>query len=192
MDVSVGPAKSFSSLHFTSSLDTSEVGGGLTITTKDQDFAISKALYIQTSHSPAFAKGTFKQPTTNLTYVAAECKTNLDKTMFQEACATARDVEAAVTGARYYLLAEWLDMTPRGTAGTEINAVLILRKAHRLEASIRGKHSTREGRQLGRKAYLKYREDHPFRAEVFQRFISHIRTLLAPPKEGKVLARGYF
>jgi hypothetical protein len=47
--------------------------------------------------------------------VVSECKTNLDKTMFQGACATAHDVKSSVSGARYYLLAEWLDMTPVST-----------------------------------------------------------------------------
>lgn len=47
---------------------------------------------------------------THIAYVAAECKTNLDKTMFQEAAATALDVKSAVPGANYYLLCEWLDI----------------------------------------------------------------------------------
>ena len=52
--------------------------------------------------------------------------------MFQEACATAHDVKAAVSGASYYLLCEWLDMTPLSTAPTDIDEILLLRKAKRI------------------------------------------------------------
>ena len=70
-----------------------------------------------TSHSPGFEKYKSETAVTNITYVAAECKTNLDKTMFQEACATARDTKFAVSGAHYYLLCEWLGVClPLGTA----------------------------------------------------------------------------
>src|SRR5258707_5790168 len=53
-----------------------------------------------------------------------------DKTMFQEACATAHDTKSAVAGAKYYLLCEWLDMTPVSTAPTDID-----RKSTRLNSS---------------------------------------------------------
>lgn len=49
---------------------------------------------------------------TNIAYLACECKTNLDKTMFQEASATALDLKSTVPSAKYLLLCEWLDMTP--------------------------------------------------------------------------------
>jgi hypothetical protein len=48
----------------------------------------------------------------NLGYVCAECKTNLDKTMFQEAVATSRDLKIAVPNSLYFLICEFLDMTP--------------------------------------------------------------------------------
>jgi len=100
-DVSVGPVSAFSSLFFVSSLDAPQIGGGMSIRTKDQDFAISKPLYIRASHTAGFEKGQYELKMANVAYVAAECKTNLDKTMFQEACATARDTKFAVAGARY-------------------------------------------------------------------------------------------
>jgi len=107
LEISVGPVSSFSSAFFLSSLENPQVGGGLSIRSKDQDFGISKPLHIKTSHSEVFTEGMCETRATNITYVAAECKTNLDKTMFQEACATARDTKFAVAGAKYYLLAEW-------------------------------------------------------------------------------------
>lgn len=112
LDVVVGPVTSFLSVYFASSLNALGPGGVLSIRAKDQDFAISKRLYIQSSYTKDFKAGGSEMHETNLAYIAAECKTNLDKTMFQEACATARDTKLAVPGARYFLLCEWLDMTP--------------------------------------------------------------------------------
>ena len=106
----VGPITSFSAVYFASGLDAPQPGAGLEIRTKAQDFAISKPLYLKASHSSDFSDAAEKE--TRVAYVVAECKTNLDKTMFQEACATAHDVKSAVVGSRYYLLCEWLDMTP--------------------------------------------------------------------------------
>ncbi len=101
MKVDVGPRSSFSSMFFVSSLDAPQEGGGLNIREKDQDFTISMPLYVRTSHTPDFPAGKFETAKTSITYVAAECKTNLDKTMFQEASATARDTKFAVSGAHY-------------------------------------------------------------------------------------------
>ena len=79
-DVVVGPAKCFSALYFESSLDVPRLGGGMTIRTKAQDFAISKKLYLQAAHGPDFKHAALKD--TFIAYVVSECKTNLDKTMF--------------------------------------------------------------------------------------------------------------
>jgi hypothetical protein len=62
--------------------------------------------------------------------------------MFQEACATAHDVRAALSGARYYRLCEWLDMTPLSTAPTDIDEILLLRKAKRINSHVRSKYAT--------------------------------------------------
>lgn len=194
LEISVGPVSSFSSAFFVSSLDNPQVGGGLGIRSKDQDFAISKPLHIKTSHSPAFGEGMCETRATNITYVAAECKTNLDKTMFQEACATARDTKFAVAGAKYYLLAEWLDMTPLSTAPTDIDEVLILRKAKRLNSNVRSEYATSAKRKLHRQEYIDFLSANPFSAEVFRRFVNHIAKLLRneAPEEGRVLDLGYF
>jgi hypothetical protein len=114
--------------------------------------------------------------------------------MFQEAVATAHDVKAAVPGAKYLLLCEWLDMTPVGHAGTGIDAVLILRKARRVGAQIRSRFAKREGRTSGRQEYERYLRAHPFSPDVFGRFLTLVRDLLEnrDPEEGVVLARGYF
>jgi hypothetical protein len=191
-DVAVGPAKCFSALYFESSLDVPQFGGGMTIRTKAQDFAISKKLYLKAAHEPDFKDAVTKD--TVIAYVVSECKTNLDKTMFQEACATAHDVKSAVSGARYYLLCEWLDMTPVSTAATDVDEVIILRKAKRLGSNVRGNFGSVKGRRKYRSRYLKHLTDHPLRVEMFQRFLGHVRGLLQSeaPVESDVLGKGFF
>ncbi len=163
LNVEIGPRKSYSSLFFVSSLDALQVGGGLNIRTKDQDFAICKPLYIRTSHSPEFEQGKFESSSTNITYIAAECKTNLDKTMFQEACATARDTRFAVSGAHYFLLCEWLDMIPLSTASTDIDEVILLRKAKRMNSNVRKDYSEAAKRKECRDNYIAFLNASPFR-----------------------------
>ncbi len=192
MNITVGPVKAFSSLWFDSSLIQPAAAGGLNIRTKDQDFAISKPLYIKASHSLTFEEQV--EVSTNLAYVAAECKTNLDKTMFQEACATARDLKTAIPGAKYFLLCEWLDMTPVSSRTTPIDEVLLLRGTKRIGSNIRHNFSTYKGRQEAREPYLEFLNSHPYRAKVFERFLGYIRQLLKnePLDEQTVLERGYF
>jgi hypothetical protein len=191
-DVEVGPARCFSALYFESSLDLPQLGGGMTIRTKAQDFAISKKLYLKAAHGPDFKDAVTKD--TFVAYVVSECKTNLDKTMFQEACATAHDVKSAVSGARYYLLCEWLDMTPVSTAATDVDEVIILRKSKRLGSNVRSNFGSVKGRKKYRAQYIKHLRDNPLRIEMLQRFLGHVRGLLQreAPVESDVLSKGYF
>ena len=131
---------------------------------------------------------------TYISYIAIECKTNLDKTMFQEACATANDTKYAVAGARYYLLCEWLDMTPQSTAPTDIDEIIIMRKAKRMNSNVRSQYSTAAGRQRTRANYVQFLQTNPFRLEMFQRLIRHIEELILneQPVEQSVLDTGYF
>jgi hypothetical protein len=69
-DVVVGPARCFSALYFESSLDVPQLGGGMTIRTKAQDFAISKRLYLKAAHSPDFTEAVTKD--TFIAYVVSE------------------------------------------------------------------------------------------------------------------------
>jgi Bpu10I restriction endonuclease len=194
LEVSAGPATCFLSVYFTSTLSALSPGGGLSIRAKDQDFAISKRLYVQASYSKDFKAGTSEVRETTLAYIAAECKTNLDKTMFQEACATARDTKLAVPGARYYLRCEWLDMTPVSAATTDIDEVLILRMAKRLGSNVRQNFSEAAKRREIRNEYVKFLTDNPFRPDIFARFVGHVRSLVSdkPPEEQTVLKQGYF
>ena len=192
LQVVLGPMSSFSATYFNSSLDALRPGGGLAIKTKNQDFAIAKPLFLRASHREDFSESVTQQA--YIGYVAAECKTNLDKTMFQEACATAHDTKAAVAGARYYLLCEWLDMSPQSTAPTDIAEIIILRKAKRLNSNVRAHYSSAAKRKTLRGEYLAFLQTNPFRVEMFERFIRHISELVTneQPVEKSVLVSGYF
>jgi hypothetical protein len=192
--VDIGAARSFSALYFTTSLEMMPIGGGMNIRPRDDDFAISRRLYLKASHHPNYPDEETVSIQTNIAYVVSECKTNLDKTMFQGASATAHDVKSAVPGARYYLMAEWLDMKPVSTAPTDIDEVLLIRMGKRTNSNVRKDYSSAEGRKRSRDAYAKFLAEHPFRPDVFNRFLNHIRGILRneAPIESDVLSRGYF
>jgi hypothetical protein len=189
-DLSFGPTTCFSGIRFESSITHRQPSGGMHLREKDHDFAISRHLFIQTSHQPDFQESVTAE--THIAYVAAECKTNLDKTMFQEAAATALDVKTTIPGAAYYLLCEWLDMTPISTSTTAIDEIIILRKAKRLPSNVRGQFNTAAGRRQNRSIFIEYLEAHPFSVETFSRFLDYIRKLVSDDTEDDVLTRGYF
>ncbi len=191
-NINLGPTKCFSAAYFKTSLNAQTNGGNLTIRTKDQDFAISKKLYVKSSHDASFQRSDSVE--TYLGYVTAECKTNLDKTMFQEATATANDVKSALPGAKYFLLCEWLDMTPVSTAPTDIDEVLILRKSKRIPSNVRKTFNTYAGRMKKADWYHEFLTSRPFSHEVFMRFVGHIESLISDedPAENTVLEDGYF
>ena len=184
----------FSSVYFASSLSNPNIGGGINIKTKDQDFSMSRKLYLQSSYDPQFNPEKTVKLETHLGYVLAEMKTNLDKTMFQEASATAHDFKQAVTGAKYYLLCDYLDMTPISTTTTDIDEILILRKAKRISSNIRKEFSTKIGREKWRPWYTEYLMNNPYSVDMFKRFINHIFSQMSNEEliEESVLEVGYF
>lgn len=194
-DVEVGSQiPTFSSVYFESSLNNAVKGGGINIKTKDQDFSMSRKLYLRSSYDPDFKKEKTVTLETYLGYVLSEMKTNLDKTMFQEASATAHDIKLAVTGAKYYLLCDFLDMTPISTTTTDIDEILIVRKAKRISSNIRSKFSTSEGRITKREWYVDYLRNNPYATDIFKRYIGHILSQLNNEEliEESVLEVGYF
>lgn len=194
-DIEVGSqTATFSSAYFASSLSSPAIGGGLSIKTKDQDFSMSRTLYLRSSYAPTFDAEKTVTVTTHLGYVMAELKTNLDKTMYQEASATAHDIKLAVTGAKYYLLCDFLDMTPISTATTDIDEILIVRKAKRISSNIRKEFSTYAGRQANRAWYIDYLTKNPYSADIFKRFVEHIFSQMKNEDliEESVLDLGYF
>lgn len=191
-DLAIGPTNAFSQIRFESDLQNVQTGGGMAIRSKDHDFALARPLYLKASHREDF--GEYREEMTHLAYVAAEIKTNLDKTMFQEASATAYDLKLAIPGSRYFLLCEWLDMSPISTDTTAIEEVIVLRKARRLPANIRAQFSSCSSRISNRNVFKNYLVDHPLDIESFSRFLSHVERLLSASSENErdALRRGWF
>jgi len=187
-----GPQKTFSGLSFTSGLANTGVGGQPSLRSKDQDFVLGKRLFMMTSFDKDFKDAEHMEA--HLGYVCAECKTNLDKTMFQEAVATSRDLKIAVPSSLYFLVCEFLDMTPVSIMSTHIDDVLILRKAKRMSSNVRQEYRTGKDRRAHRDEYIRFLETAKYHADVFQRMIDKIQTMAddTDPTAGKVLKRGYF
>ncbi len=192
LDLILGPANAFSQLRFNSNLLSATAGAGMVVRSKDHDFSMARPLFLKVSHHEDFSE--FRETKTHLAFLAAEIKTNLDKTMFQEASGTAYDLKLALPNSKYFLLCEWLDMTPISAAGSAIEEVIVLRKARRLPAHVRRQFSTAAGRANSREGFQRYLREHPFSEDSFERFLSHIESLLGKDDENErdVLDRGWF
>ncbi len=188
----LGPRNTFAGLSFLSSLSNQGAGGHPNLSTKAQDFIIGRPLYITTS----FEKNSenVERLQSHLGYVCAECKTNLDKTMFQEAAATSRALKMTVPASLYFLVCEFLDMTPVSITSTYIDDVLIVRKAKRMPSIIRQQYLTAKARKKKRAEYVDFIDSSKYYPDVFQRMINKIKSVLdeSAPQVGNVLKQGYF
>ena len=187
-----GPQKTFSGLSFISSLSNPGSGGQASLRSKDQDFVLGKRLYIMTSFDQHFSEA--ERIETHLGYVCAECKTNLDKTMFQEAVATSRDLKMAVPASLYFLVCEFLDMTPVSITSTHIDDVLIVRKAKRMSSNVRQEYRSFNDRKAHRDDCAAFLDASKYYADVFQRMIEKIQKMAndVDPSASKVLKQGHF
>jgi hypothetical protein len=191
-NLSAGPQASYAGLSFASPFLPLN-SGGVFLKLKDQDFSVSKSHRIQIIDDPK--NGAPFEAKFYVSHFATEIKTNLDKTMFQEASATASELKRAVPGSTYVLLCEFLDMTPITTKLTSIDEVIVLRKAKRLASNVRANFSTADGRKAARKAYEDFLNKNPLRIECFNRFIWHLNECFPEKEEDAedvVLGRGYF
>lgn len=190
-NVNCGPQKSFAGLSFGSPF--LPLKESVLPKLKDQDFAVSKSHHMRIYdhvRSPDAFEMSFV-----VSHFATEIKTNLDKTMFQEAAQTASELKKAVPGSRYVLLCEYLDMTPITTKLTSIDEVIVLRKAKRLASNVRAEFSTASGRKKARTMYVAHLQRNAIKVECFQRFIWHLNECFpekAEAEEDVVLGRGYF
>jgi hypothetical protein len=187
-----GPRASYAGLSFDSPL-MPLADGAVYLKSKDQDFSVTRSHKISITRSDNLEDR--YEENFHVSYFATEIKTNLDKTMFQEAAATAAELKRASTGSKYILLCEWLDMTPINTKLTAMDEVIVLRKAKRLASNIRANFSTHEGRLASSKAYERILDDHPLSVDGFRRFVWHLNECF--PSEERdaqdvILHRGYF
>ncbi len=167
--------------------------GGVRIKSKAQDFSITKKYRIQIEQT-----GTEADIVSEYIHVSAftaEIKTNLDKTMFQEAAATAADLKKAVTSSRYFLLCEWLDMAPVSTNLTSIDEVIILRKGKRIGSDARADFSALSGRVAGREWFKSHLDQYPLNIDRFHRFVYHLNRSFSNGSDdalSNAVERGYF
>lgn len=181
----VGPQTAFMSLAFTPS-SLSALGGkpSVTLKEKDTDFALGKTIHYQFSTEPTFPTKQTSQGKLVLAVLAAECKINLDKTMFQEAAGTAGRFKQGCPMSRYYLLVEYLDMEPEDCRLTALDNVFLLRHTKRLPFEKRSVY-----------AEVKSKHDsYPIDAEVVWRFVSELQGFVDAVwyDPQKALQRGSF
>lgn len=191
-NLNCGRQPSFAGLSFASPF-LSLSSGGVFMKLKDQDFSVSKSHPISISDDPP-NQSPFEAKI-YVSHFATEVKTNLDKTMFQEASATAAELKRSVPGSRYILLCEFLDMTPITTKLTSMDEVIVLRKAKRLGSNIRATFSTAAGRQKARPVYEAFLAKYPLQPQCFERFVWHLNECFPEREEDAedvVLGRGYF
>lgn len=191
-NISIGSKSSFSGLFF-DSIPLLFGTGGVLIKSKDQDFAISKSYDLIIKDSIDALLEHKRQ--LNIAFFASEIKTNLDKTMFQEACQTARELKMAVLGSKYILICEYLDMTPISTKLTPIDEVIILRKSKRLSSNIRQHFSQYSGRVNYRSEFKDFLENNPLSIDGFNRLINHLNEIFPEMEkidDTNVLQKGYF
>lgn len=103
-----------------------------------------------------------------LAVLAAECKVNLDKTMFQEAAGTATRFKQGCPISRYFVLAEYLDMEPEDCRLTDVDNVFLLRHARRLPF---------EKRSVVEEVERQHK-DYPIDPEVMWRFVEAIQAFV--------------
>ncbi len=165
----VGPQTAFMSLSFTpSNLASLDSRPEVVLKLKDQDFAIGKTIHYKFSSDSQFTTNKTNQGSLYLAVLAAECKINLDKTMFQESAGTAARLKQGCPISKYYLLVEYLDMTPEDSRLTEIENVFLLRRAKRLPF---------EKRAVLREVKNQHQE-FPIDAEIIWRFVQEIQGFI--------------
>lgn len=168
-DLETGPQTAFMSLAFRpSSINTLNQKPEVILKVKDQDFTIGKAIYYKFSSDSGFANPQTIDDKFYLAVLAAECKINYDKTMFQECAGTASRLKQGCPIAKYYALVEYLDMQPEDTRLTEIDNVFLLRKAKRLPF---------EKRSILAEVRAQHR-DFPISADVIWKFTQEIQKFV--------------
>jgi hypothetical protein len=151
---------------------------------KDADFALGKTIHFKFSSDPRFATSTTSEGKLLLTVLAAECKINLDKTMFQEAAGTASRLKQGCPMSRYYLLVEYLDMEPEDCRFTAIDNVFLLRHAKRLPFEKRSIY----------KEIKRQHEENPIDSNIIWKFTQEIQNFMGAIwyDPAKVLKQGSF
>ena len=184
-DLDIGPQTAFMSLAFAPT-SLNALGGKppVDVKEKDADFALGKTIFFKFSPDPDFNATKTSQGKLVLAVLAAECKVNLDKTMFKEAAGTAARLKQGCPMSRYYLLVEYLDMEAEDCRLTAIDNVFLIRHAKRLPFDRRNKYDE----------VKRQHERYPIDPEVIWRFCQEIQNFVRAVwyEPTKALERGSF
>jgi hypothetical protein len=168
-DLETGPQTAFMSLAFRpSSISNLNEKPEVILKLKDQDFTIGKTIHYKFSSDAAFNTQKTIDGKFCLAVLAAECKINYDKTMFQECAGTAARLKQGCPIAKYYALVEYLDMQPEDTRLTDIDNVFLLRKVKRLSF---------EKRSILSEVKAQHR-DFPISSDVIAMFVNEIQRFI--------------
>lgn len=169
LELAVGPTRAFMSLSFNpSNLSALGEKPSVVVKMKDQDFIVGKEIHYRFSPDADFAAETTASGIIPLAVLAAECKVNLDKTMFQEASGTAARLKQGCPHAMYFVLNEYLDMAPEDCRLTAVDNVYLLRHAKRLPFGKRNDYDE----------VRRQRDAHPIDPDVLLRFVENIESFL--------------
>ncbi len=165
----IGPSNTFMSLSFQPrGVRTLAERPEIVLKSKDQDFVIGGEVHYMLSPDPKFPSDSTATGSLVLAVLAAECKVNLDKTMFQEAAGTATRMKQGCPTSRYYIVVEYLDMQPEDCRLTDIDNVYLLRRAKRLPFDKRSDPLAVE----------RQHKEHPIDPDVVWRFVQEIQAFV--------------
>jgi Bpu10I restriction endonuclease len=184
-ELETGPQTTFLSLAFRpTSLSNLDKKPEVVLKVKDQDFTLGRTVFYKFSAHEDFNVHQTTHGKFFLAVLAAECKVNYDKTMFQECAGTASRLKQGCPVSKYYALVEYLDMQPEDVRLTDIDNVFLLRKAKRLPFEKRNHLAEVKAQH----------KNFPIAVDVVQKFINEIQefinTTWYDPEEA--LKRGSF
>lgn len=127
-----GPTNAYSNLYFApADLQSFETRSGLAINTKDQDFAISKKVQLSTTLAVA---DRHEKRDLHIPVVSIECKTYLDKTMYEGSVATAEKIKRGNPYSLFLIVTETYEVSADvDPAYSEIDQIYVLRKQSQRE-----------------------------------------------------------
>ena len=125
-----GPIKAYTNLYFApANIEFFEKRTGIVINVKDQDFTISKEIILK---SKAINSTVIEENKIYVPIVSIECKTYLDKTMYEGSVATAEKIKKGNPYSLFLIVTETydvsLDVDPKYS---QIDQIYILRKQKR-------------------------------------------------------------
>jgi hypothetical protein len=129
-EMDMGQMEAYTNLFFApKSLNSLQVKSGIQIHKKNQDFAIAKKVFITAATNE---RGTRETETVHIPVISIECKTYVDKTMYESSVATAERIKQGNPYSKYYIVTELYaigdDVDPKHS---KIDQIYVLRKQKR-------------------------------------------------------------